>query len=437
MLTLLGILIFAIGLLASIALHELGHMTPAKKFGVKVPQYMVGFGPTLWSRIKGETEYGIKAIPLGGYIRMIGMFPPNPKGPQDPEKLGRMGQMIESAREEVLAEISPEDESRTFYRLSVPKKLTVMFGGPFMNLVIATILFTISLSVIGRPEVTTTVSDVIKCVPTAANPNGIPSTSGTCDDGVATPAAEIGLSAGDTLIAVNDMEIATWDDLGTALADEAGNQVDVTYLTSTGETITKSVEVAALESEVFDDSGQATGEVSTRGFLGVMPSFDLVQAPVSEVPGFMASVTSASIGALFEFPARVFGLAGELFTDAPRDPEGPVSVVGIGRISGQITSSEDVPAIYKVGDLITLLASVNLFLFVFNMVPILPLDGGHIAGALYEGARRQVARVRRKPLPGPVDTAKMLPVAYVMSLVLLAMSAIVILADIIKPMSFY
>ena len=171
MLTLLGISIFAIGLLLSIALHELGHMAPAKKFGVKVPQYMVGFGPTVWSRIKGETEYGIKAIPLGGYIRMIGMFPPNPKGVQDREHLGRMGLMIESAREEVLAEIAPEDEPRTFYRLSVPKKLTVMFGGPFMNLVIATILFTVSLSVIGRPAVNTTVSEVVACVPTSANPN--------------------------------------------------------------------------------------------------------------------------------------------------------------------------------------------------------------------------------------------------------------------------
>jgi membrane-associated protease RseP (regulator of RpoE activity) len=436
MLTLIGILIFAIGLLLSIALHELGHMAPAKKFGVKVPQYMVGFGPTLWSKVKGETEYGLKGIPLGGYIRMIGMFPPNPKGVQDPEKLGRMGQLIESAREEVLAEISPEDEPRTFYRLTVPKKLTVMFGGPFMNLVIATILFTISLSVIGRPVVSTTVSDVVACVPTSANPNGIASTNGTCEGGSSTPASEIGLAPGDKLLTVNGVEISAWEDLGTALSDQAGNVVDVTYLTSTGETVTKNVEVAALESPVFSDSGEATGEFTTRGFLGISPSFELEQSPVSEVPGFMATVTTSSIAALLEFPARIFGLAGDLFTEAPRDPEGPVSVIGIGRISGQITSSEQVPTIYKAGDLITLLASVNLFLFVFNMVPVLPLDGGHIAGALYEGARRQIARVRRKPLPGPVDTAKMLPVAYAMSLVLLAMSAIVILADIIKPIVF-
>jgi membrane-associated protease RseP (regulator of RpoE activity) len=436
MLTALGILIFAVGLLLSIALHELGHLAPAKKFGVKVPQYMVGFGPTLWSKVKGETEYGIKGIPLGGYIRMIGMFPPNPKGVQDPEKLGRMGQLIESAREEVLAEISPEDEKRTFYRLSVPKKLTVMFGGPFMNLVIATILFTISLSVIGRPVVSTTVSDVVACVPTSANPNGIASTSGTCEGGESTPASEIGLAPGDKLLIVNGIEISAWEDLGTALSDQAGNVVDVTYLTSSGETVTKNVEVAALESPVFGDNGDATGEFTIRGFLGISPSFELEQSPVTEVPGFMATVTTSSVAALMEFPARVFGLASDLFTESPRDPEGPVSVIGIGRISGQIASSEEVPTIYKAGDLITLLASVNLFLFVFNMVPVLPLDGGHIAGALYEGARRQIARVRKKPLPGPVDTAKMLPVAYVMSLVLLAMSAIVILADIVKPIVF-
>jgi membrane-associated protease RseP (regulator of RpoE activity) len=436
MLTLIGVLVFAIGLLGSIALHELGHLLPAKKFGVKVPQYMVGFGPTLWSRKKGDTEYGIKAIPLGGYIRMIGMFPPNPAGVQDKEHLGRFGLMIESAREEVLAEISPIDEPRTFYRLSVPKKLAVMFGGPFMNLIIASILFTISLSAIGRPEVTTTVGEVVACVPTAANPNGIVSTNGECVGGEKTPAALIGLQVQDTLISVAGIEIYTWEDLAPALAAKAGEKVQVTYRTSQGDIVTKSVEVASYETAILDATGNPTGEVTNRGFLGISPAFDLVPAPVSEVPDFMATLTVASASALLDFPARVFGLAGDLFTQVPRDPQSPVSVIGIGRISGQIAGSEDIPSIYKAADLINLLASVNLFLFVFNMVPILPLDGGHIAGALYEGMRRQLARVRRKPLPGPVDTAKMLPVAYAMSLILLAMSVIVILADIIKPLTF-
>ena len=436
MLSLLGVLIFSLGLLASIALHEIGHMVPAKKFGVKVPQYMVGFGPTIWSRKRGDTEYGLKAIPLGGYIRMIGMFPPNPKGVQDREKLGRVGLMIEDARDEVLSEIAPQDEARTFYRLSVPKKLTVMFGGPFMNLIIATILFTISLSGIGRAEVTTAVSEVVACVPTAGNPNGIASTNGQCAGSAQTPAAAIGLTAGDVLISVNGIPITEWEDLGPALADQAGKTATITYQNPSGQEFTRSATVAALETEVFDANGNPTGEVTSRGFLGIAPEIQLVPAPISEVPGFMASITATSVAALFEFPARVLGLAGGLFTDAPRDPEGPVSVIGIGRISGQIAGSEEMSPIYKAADLITLLASVNLFLFVFNMVPILPLDGGHIAGALYEGLRRQIARIRRKPLPGPVDTAKMLPLAYAMSIFLIAMSAVVILADVIKPLSF-
>lgn len=436
MLGLLGVLVFSLGLLGSIALHEIGHLLPAKRFGVKVPQYMVGFGPTLWSRKKGDTEYGIKAIPLGGYIRMIGMFPPNPAGVQDKEHLGRVGLMVESAREEVLAEISPADESRTFYRLSVPKKLAVMFGGPFMNLIIATILFTISLSVIGRPEVTTTVREVVACVPTSANPNGITSTDGACVGSEQTPAFTIGLLADDTLLAIDGAQISTWDQVGLALATKAGETVQVTFQTKQGEIVTKSVEVASFETAVLDDAGNETGEVTNRGFLGVSPAFDLVPSPVSEVPSFMVTLTVASAKALLDFPARVLGLAGDLFTEAPRDPQSPVSVVGIGRISGQIAGSEGIPGIYKVADLINLLASVNLFLFIFNMVPILPLDGGHIAGAFYEGIRRQVARLRRKPLPGPVDTAKMLPVAYVMSLALVAMSIVVILADIIKPIAF-
>ena len=259
MLSLLGVLIFFGGLLASIALHEIGHLVPAKKFGVKVPQYMVGFGPTIWSRKRGDTEYGLKAIPLGGYIRMIGMFPPNPNGTQDKEKLGRLGLMIESAREEVLSEVAPDDEPRTFYRLSVPKKLAVMFGGPFMNLIIATILFTISLSVIGRAQVTTTVSEVVACVPTSANPTGIASTNGQCVGSAQTPAAEIGLTPGDVLVSVNGATISKWEDLGIALGDQAGKDVEITYLDSDGKQVSETVTVAALEAEVFDKSGNPTG----------------------------------------------------------------------------------------------------------------------------------------------------------------------------------
>ena len=150
MLTAIGIVIFAIAILASIALHELGHMVPAKKFGVKVTEYMVGFGPRLWSRKSGDTEYGLKAVPFGGYIRMIGMFPPRPDGTVRASSTGRLGTLVDQARQESQAEVlTPEDEKRTFYNLSVPKKVTVMLGGPVMNLLLAIVLFTLMFAGFG------------------------------------------------------------------------------------------------------------------------------------------------------------------------------------------------------------------------------------------------------------------------------------------------
>ena len=166
-----GVLVIALGVGLSIGLHEIGHLVPAKKFGVKVTQYMVGFGPTIWSRQRGETEYGIKAIPLGGYIRMIGMFPPKPG--DDPNLLrasstGRFSQLMDQARQDSMDEVRPGDEHRVFYKLSVPKKVVVMLGGPTMNLVIAFVLFGGLLTLYGVPTATPLISSVAACVPTTA-----------------------------------------------------------------------------------------------------------------------------------------------------------------------------------------------------------------------------------------------------------------------------
>ena len=163
MLYALGVLIFALGLLISIALHEVGHLVPAKKFGVKVTQYMVGFGPTLWSRKRGDTEYGVKAVPLGGYIRMIGMVPPRPDGSRS-RWPRRMATAVEEFRAVSRAEVKPEDSAREFYRLTPGKKMIVMLGGPTMNLVIYIVLTILLLSVLGQKNPTTTVDSITKCV---------------------------------------------------------------------------------------------------------------------------------------------------------------------------------------------------------------------------------------------------------------------------------
>src|SRR3954468_3182871 len=196
----LGVLVFAFGLLASIALHEIGHMVPAKKFGVKVTQYMVGFGPTLWSRKKGDTEYGLKAIPLGGYIRMIGMVPPRADGSRSrwPQ---RMATAIEDFRQVSRAEVQPGDQDREFYRLTPGKKMIVMLGGPTMNLIIFLVLFVFLITTLGTPHSnqTTTIGTISKCVVPA---NSTDARSGQCPaDAPKTPALGV-LQPGDTFSSI-------------------------------------------------------------------------------------------------------------------------------------------------------------------------------------------------------------------------------------------
>ena len=225
--TLIGILALVVALVISIALHEVGHMVPAKKFGVKVTQYMVGFGPTIWSTKKGDTEYGAKAVLLGGYIRMIGMFPPGPDGKIKASSTGRLGTLIEQAREESAAEImEPGDEKRTFYNLSVPKKLVVMLGGPTMNLLIALVLFTVVFAGFGTPTPSTTVSTVTACVPTAVDPEG------TCVAGSGTPtgAAAAGLQSGDQIVAWDAVPVSDWPILSQAIRDSQPGNHEVTVV---------------------------------------------------------------------------------------------------------------------------------------------------------------------------------------------------------------
>ena len=178
-LELLGIVLFAVLIAVSIALHEVGHLLPAKRFGVKVTEYMIGFGPSVWATVRGETRYGLKAVPLGGYIRMIGMLPPAKDGTQRSMTTGRFAAMVDDARRQSAEEVQPGDEDRVFYRLPVRKRVVVMLGGPTMNLLLAFVLFGIVLVGIGVPEPTMQVSSIAACTPTAAQPNGTPPVSYT------------------------------------------------------------------------------------------------------------------------------------------------------------------------------------------------------------------------------------------------------------------
>lgn len=438
MLEVVGILLFALLIALSIALHEVGHLVPAKKFGLRVPDYMVGFGPTIWSKVRGETRYGIKAIPLGGYIRMVGMLPPakdDPQGRPRSMSTGRFASLVAQAREASFDEMLPGDENRLFYKLPVRKRVIIMLGGPVMNLVLAFLFFTIVLVGIGLPQPSLNVAAVVPCTPTVLLPTGSSLPSGVCPEGtVPTPAAQAGLQAGDVIVSVGNQSATTWE----AVTDwiMANPNVETTLVVDRGEgQISLPLAVAEVTRPIYDENGVETGESQTVGFLGMRPSFDYERQPITAVPSFMWDITVRSVQALISLPVRLYELVTDtLIGGQERAIDGPVSVVGASRLGGEIASM-DSPIKSKVATFLGLAGSLNLFLFLFNLLPILPLDGGHVAGALYEGIKRKLARFRGKPDPGPVDTARLLPVAYVVAGVLLAMGVIVIWADLVKPIS--
>jgi len=427
-----GILVVLVGIAVSIALHEVGHMAPAKRFGVRVSQYMVGFGPTLWSRTKGETEYGIKAFPLGGYVRMVGMMP----GARSGTRPGRgfFAQVVADARDQSVEEILPGEEHRAFYNLSTPKKLVVMLGGPLMNLLLAVVL-TASFMAIGLTQQTTTVATLSECVPTA--------TGEPCDPaGPAAPAAAAGLQPGDRIVRYDGVAIGTWRELLEAIDGTAGRAVPV-VVERGGQEVALTVTPLDAERALVDaDRNPVTGEdgqvrTVSGAFLGISPTVARQSIPLTEVPGEVGRMFTATASAVVRFPVAVYDAAVETFTDAPRSTDGVMSVVGVGRAAADVAGlAADV--LDRVAIMLSLLASLNMALFVFNLIPLLPLDGGHVANALYEGAKRTVARARGlRPLPGPADVARMMPVAYVMFVVLLGSGLLLIVADVVDPVRIF
>ena len=430
----LGVVLFVVGLAASIGLHEVGHMVPAKKFGVKVTQYFVGFGRTVWSFRRGETEYGVKAIPLGGYVKLVGMLPPGPGEDEEHPRAvrksntGMFTQLISDARSAEYEQVEEGDEDRLFYRLPWWKKVVVMAGGPMVNLVLAFLLFGGVFMLHGVPEATTTVARVSDCV-IAATPQNVNQAPRACTpaDPVA-PARAAGLRAGDRIVSFNGRPISSWDQLSSAIrANRDGSAAIV--VERDGRRVTAHTNTTVSPRPSSADNPEKIVKV---GFLGVEPRLVNEKKGPGYVVATMGSYTWHTVQALVQMPVKLVGVAKAALGLQARAQDSPMSVVGASRVAGEVASAP-VPVGDRLISLLLLLGGINLFVGMFNFVPLLPLDGGHIAGALYEAVRRGLARLLHRPDPGYFDTAKLLPVAYVMAGVFLVMTVILVYADIVVP----
>jgi membrane-associated protease RseP (regulator of RpoE activity) len=372
-----------------VALHELGHLLPAKLFGTPAPEYFVGFGKKLWSTTKNGTEYGLKLILAGGYTRIEGMFPPKPEGRKDKW----FKDWIESAREESAKGMVNYEEPRAFYNLSSPKKLAVMMGGTLTNCVLGFLCFLITFSIIGGPAATTTLSQIVSD----------------------SPAALAGLEPDDRITEVDGQLTPSW--------------ADVQQLISTGE---GDVEIKFVRNgQEMELVIEPQVENGVRR-VGIVPTTETKRLNAFETAGVTGNVIFETMKAIVSIPAGMFDAVRSLVTNTKRENMNLVSVIGVGQVAvAAEKAAEDFSQ--KIANYFSILGSLNIALFVFNLIPLLPLDGGHSANAIYEGLRRNWARIRKRERPQPSDLARTIPIAYFIYGFLILMFIIMVLADIFHP----
>jgi membrane-associated protease RseP (regulator of RpoE activity) len=327
----------------------------------------------------------------------------------------------------------------------VPKKVIVMLGGPVMNLLIGVVLLTILVTVHG--VATAQPGAVVATVSPCVTPVTGTDDATTCTDQPKSPALLAGMQPGDRIVSIAGRPIDDTRDVSALIRPQIDQPVPV-VLERDGKQLTVTVTPIRNVVPVLDADGvpvvnaDGTPQTTEAGYLGVRSAAPVAYVPQSPaaVPGILWSFVSGTAEAIVHVPERMGGVWRAAFSGAEREADSPMSVVGVGRVAGEATGGKydslvGESAGDKVWFLVGLLAALNFMLFVFNLIPLLPLDGGHVAGALWEGLKRQIAKLRGRPDPGYVDVAKALPIAYTVSMVLLGASLLLIYADLVKPVN--
>ena len=397
---LLGAAGFVVALLVSVTLHEAGHFLTARRYGMKATQFFCGFGPTLWSRRRGETEYGIKAIPAGGFVKIVGMTS--------------------------LEEVDPADEPRAFWRQPARQRAVVLAAGSTVHFILAALLVLLASFTIGKAvQLPPGIAALSECVPVSA------SADASCDDSgaVSAPAKAAGLQQGDVVVSVDGEATTGYVEFLEQIRDNPGRAVDV-VVERDGARETLTVTPVAVQRESLTEEGV----VETVGAIGVLPQFRQDTERLGPVEALQQSGTLAvqMLEGIQRTVTEKLPTITKVYSEE-RDPEGFIGIVGAGRISGEVLASEETLS-FKALNFLVLIAGLNLFVGLFNLLPLLPLDGGHLAVLAFEQARDKIKRMRG--YTGElvrVDLTKLLPLTYAVVVFFAGFTVWLLGADIVNP----
>ena len=378
----LGVFIFVAFVLIAIGLHEFGHFATAKAFGIKVEKFFIGFGPKIWSTRRGETEYGVSAFPLGGYVKIAGMNP--------------------------LEEIKPEDRARTFKAKPGWQRAIVLAAGSVTHFIVALIIIAAILSIAGEIDFDRPTTEIA---------------SVGSDAGEQTPSQVAGIKPGDRMVAVAGQRVTEWSQVQQAIRTRPNQPLEI-VVERDGRLLplTATLDACSREPDGQIDCDPEPGE-EISGFLGVSPEFARIHRSVPSAIGKATTEVGRGMkdsviafGKVFapSTLARLFQVA---VGEEERRPEDPTTIVGVGKAAGDLARNGDFAALFLT------VAVFNIFVGVVNLLPLPPLDGGHLAVLTYEKIARR-----------DVDMRRLLPITAMVLTVFGMLFVLLLYSDIVNPL---